>query len=386
MRGFPLARATGPDGRWEYTLYDGGQVYRGYGPGKPGEPFVHAIDRSSGARSASTSIGTSKPRTLDRLQLQLGETEEAIEVVDPGVGVLGTIDIATGEATEGAAERSQSSGGGRAVATAVLIALALAVGVGVMLILRRRPDGGTGEGADPMAWRRRYRAGDNRPVLFELDQVRLSRAGRQVLDGFTAGVPDRVSALVGPSGSGKSTVLRLLDRLADPDSGTVRYRGDDVRELDALELRREVCLVPQLPALLEGTVADNVRFAAELAGREAGRRRGCSTSPGSIRPSPSATPSSSRSASSSGRCSPGRWRSSRGCCCSTSRPRRSTSEARDAIEATLARAARAARASRSCSSPTISRRRGGWPTGSCGSRAAASSSRARSRRSCWPRR
>lgn len=105
-------------------------------------------------------------------------------------------------------------------------------------------------------------------MLFELDDVCLSRAGRQVLDGFSARVPDGISALVGPSGAGKSTTLRLLDRLTDPDSGTVRYGGVDVRDLDPLELRREVMLVPQVPALLEGTVADNLTFAARLAGRE----------------------------------------------------------------------------------------------------------------------
>jgi ABC-type iron transport system FetAB ATPase subunit len=60
----------------------------------------------------------------------------------------------------------------------------------------------------------------------------------------------------------------LLNRLADPVAGMVRYEGGDVRERDPLELRREVCLVPQLPALLEGTVEDNVRFAAGVAGRE----------------------------------------------------------------------------------------------------------------------
>ncbi len=103
-------------------------------------------------------------------------------------------------------------------------------------------------------------------MLFELDAVVLSRAGRRVLDGFDARIPAGVSALVGPSGSGKSTVLRLLDRLADPDSGTVRYDGGDVRGRDPLALRREVCLVPQLPALLPGTVADNIAFAARLAG------------------------------------------------------------------------------------------------------------------------
>ena len=64
--------------------------------------------------------------------------------------------------------------------------------------------------------------------------------------------------MLGPSGAGKSTLLRLLNRLADPDEGTVRFEGRDVRELDPLELRRRACLVPQLPAPLDGTVADNV--------------------------------------------------------------------------------------------------------------------------------
>lgn len=104
-------------------------------------------------------------------------------------------------------------------------------------------------------------------MLFELDGVALARAGRTVLDGFDASIPAGVSALVGPSGSGKSTILRLLNRLADPDSGIVRHDGRDVRERDPLALRREVCLVPQLPALLPGTVAGNVAFAAGLAGR-----------------------------------------------------------------------------------------------------------------------
>src|SRR5207244_13541466 len=57
-----------------------------------------------------------------------------------------------------------------------------------------------------------------------------------------------------PSGAGKSTLLRLLNRLADPDSGTVRFRGEDVRDMDPRELRRRASLVPQLPAPLPGTV------------------------------------------------------------------------------------------------------------------------------------
>ena len=96
----------------------------------------------------------------------------------------------------------------------------------------------------------------------------LSRDGEVVLRGLSARLPSGAVCVAGPSGSGKSTLLRLLNRLVDPDRGDVRYRGQDVRERDVLALRREVCLVPQLPALLEGTVADNIAYAARLAGKE----------------------------------------------------------------------------------------------------------------------
>jgi len=105
-------------------------------------------------------------------------------------------------------------------------------------------------------------------VLFELRDVTLHRLGQPVLEGLDLDVPEGATAVVGPSGAGKSTVLRLLNRLADPDRGVVRLRGRDVRELDVLALRQDVALVPQLPALLPGTVAENVRYAARLAGRD----------------------------------------------------------------------------------------------------------------------
>jgi putative ABC transport system ATP-binding protein len=105
-------------------------------------------------------------------------------------------------------------------------------------------------------------------MLFELERVSLRRGGEPVLVELSARFPEGVSAVVGPSGSGKSTLLRLLDRLSDPDKGVVRFRGTDTRELDPLQLRREVALVPQLPALLDGTVADNIGFAAGLSDRD----------------------------------------------------------------------------------------------------------------------
>ena len=97
-----------------------------------------------------------------------------------------------------------------------------------------------------------------------MDGVSASRGGRRVLDDVSVTIGDGATALLGPSGSGKSSLLRLLNRLADPDEGTIRFEGRDVRELDVLDLRRSAVLVPQLPAPLPGTVADNVRYGPSL--------------------------------------------------------------------------------------------------------------------------
>jgi putative ABC transport system ATP-binding protein len=109
--------------------------------------------------------------------------------------------------------------------------------------------------------------------LFELEGVSLARTGRTVLEDVTVSIPAGASAVAGPSGCGKSTLLRLLNRLADPERGSIRYLGGDVRGRDVLALRREVMLVPQIPALLDGSVADNIAFAGRLAGAngDAGR-------------------------------------------------------------------------------------------------------------------
>jgi putative ABC transport system ATP-binding protein len=113
------------------------------------------------------------------------------------------------------------------------------------------------------------RGGDYVAVLFDCSDVYADRGGQRVLHGITVALDPGATCIAGPSGAGKSTLLRLLNRLADPAAGVVRYRGADVRDRDVLELRREVGLVPQLPALLEGSVADNVAYGPRLAGRGA---------------------------------------------------------------------------------------------------------------------
>jgi len=106
-----------------------------------------------------------------------------------------------------------------------------------------------------------------RHMLFELEGVSLTRGHAPILREVSVGLAEGASCIAGVSGSGKSTLLRLLNRLAEPDSGAIAYRGRPLEAIDVLELRREVALVPQIPALLPGTVAENVAFGPGLIGR-----------------------------------------------------------------------------------------------------------------------
>ncbi|MDO6563440.1 ABC transporter transmembrane domain-containing protein [Amphritea sp. 1_MG-2023] len=69
-----------------------------------------------------------------------------------------------------------------------------------------------------------------------------------------------ITALVGPSGAGKSTLFELLLRFYDPQQGQVCLDGLDLRALDPNELRQQIALVAQQPALFTANVIDNIRY------------------------------------------------------------------------------------------------------------------------------
>ncbi|GGK41825.1 ABC transporter ATP-binding protein [Pilimelia terevasa] len=102
--------------------------------------------------------------------------------------------------------------------------------------------------------------------------VRMTFGGTRALDGvsFTAPAGGR-TALVGPSGAGKSTVAALIARFHDPDAGTVRVGGADLRQVPTPELMARLSLVFQDVYLFDGTLWDNIAVGRPDAGPDAVR-------------------------------------------------------------------------------------------------------------------
>ncbi|GMQ09370.1 hypothetical protein CsSME_00052772 [Camellia sinensis var. sinensis] len=101
------------------------------------------------------------------------------------------------------------------------------------------------------------------------DLVRESDKGDLILSKVNVDIPRGIiMGIIGPSGSGKSTMLRALNRLWEPPQGAVFLDAEDICSMDVLALRRKVGMLFQLPALFEGTVADNVRYGPQLRGKK----------------------------------------------------------------------------------------------------------------------
>jgi ATP-binding cassette, subfamily B, bacterial len=93
--------------------------------------------------------------------------------------------------------------------------------------------------------------------------------GQRILDGVSFSIrPNESVALVGPTGAGKSTLTHLLVRLADPDLGSIRVGGFDIREVDQGELQRAVGIVFQESFLFATTIRDNIVLDATASDEE----------------------------------------------------------------------------------------------------------------------
>jgi len=96
----------------------------------------------------------------------------------------------------------------------------------------------------------------------ELDRVTFAYpGGAPALDGLTMRVAaGETVALVGVAGSGKSTVVKLLARFQDPQEGTVRLDGADLRDVKLASMRRQVGVVFDDPMLFTGTIRSNIAY------------------------------------------------------------------------------------------------------------------------------
>ena len=104
----------------------------------------------------------------------------------------------------------------------------------------------------------------------ELEQVHFSYDGeKEVLKGISISIPaGQTVAFVGPSGGGKTTLANLISRFFDPQSGTVRVGGVDVRNIPKEELMNTVSFVFQNSRLIKASIFENVRLGKPEATRE----------------------------------------------------------------------------------------------------------------------
>lgn len=108
----------------------------------------------------------------------------------------------------------------------------------------------------------------NTPIL-EFDEV------TKIYDDGTVAIEDisfeveqgTTTVLVGPSGCGKTTTLELVNRLIEVTNGTIRFQGEDIRDIDAVQYRRNLGYVIQEIGLFDHmTVSENVGIVPKLKG------------------------------------------------------------------------------------------------------------------------
>ncbi len=100
--------------------------------------------------------------------------------------------------------------------------------------------------------------------MIEFQGVSKVFAGHPAVKDLTELREGAFSVLVGTSGSGKSTTLKMINRLLEPDRGTIRFAGEDIRQQPVLTLRRRMGYAIQSIGLFHWTVAQNIATVPQL--------------------------------------------------------------------------------------------------------------------------
>jgi len=110
--------------------------------------------------------------------------------------------------------------------------------------------------------------------IFKVDELNLYYGNKQALKNIKINIPERtITAIIGPSGCGKSTFLKCLDRMNDliptvKVTGNVSFRGKNIydKDVDVVELRKNVGMVFQKPNPFPMSVFDNVAYGPRIHG------------------------------------------------------------------------------------------------------------------------
>lgn len=111
---------------------------------------------------------------------------------------------------------------------------------------------------------------ENSPYKVRFEHVQFGYTEDKVLmKDFNLDVkPGEMVAIVGPTGAGKTTLINLLERFYDVKSGSIRYEGQDTRDMTREQLRSHFSMVLQDTWLFTGSIYDNIRYGNESATKE----------------------------------------------------------------------------------------------------------------------
>lgn len=101
--------------------------------------------------------------------------------------------------------------------------------------------------------------------MFRLEKVKF----RDILNIDHLEIPAKtITCLTGESGSGKTSLLRLLNRMNEPDTGLIYYQEQLLETLNPIELRRKVTMLSQTALTFPGTIEENLQMGLALTERE----------------------------------------------------------------------------------------------------------------------
>lgn len=106
-------------------------------------------------------------------------------------------------------------------------------------------------------------------VEFNQVGLRYSNDVNPVLSGFNVKIASgECIGVTGPNGAGKSSLLKLISAMYNPQAGSVRIDGVDIRQVSPIEIRRSIAYIPQKASLYAGTISQNIRLSDPTASND----------------------------------------------------------------------------------------------------------------------